>query len=268
MKKFTMPHLPMWYYWVGLTVVLLLLADWLFSVYTPFRGALIDIPVGFFFSLFVFAMYFMMYFGHLYVRSRSPIIITDSAIRQSANDIHPLAETDLGGDPFPPMALYLVGGGRDIGFAIADKDVMLVRKSAVEKLGRKVLIVHAPVQPMPGAVLAGLAGHESALAERAPHSAFAPKGRSMLLFSLLDSRHGIDSARLREEQDFVVKKSAQLNAETAKWSEAGSKRFVQELRGLALAIRKQTPRERLLSFFTTPKPGDEETQKQDEERMQ
>ena len=266
MKPF---RVPVWYFWASGLIVLLLLADPIILFFNPRWLGLVDVPIGIFLFAGAVIAWVAGFYGHLYIRSLSPIVITESSIRQSSNVLHPLGEPDLGGEPFPPMSLYLVGGGADLGVAISDKDVLLVRKSAVERFGRKVLIVHAPVQPMPGAMLSGIAGYESAIAERAPHSGFAPKGKSMLLFSMLDSLHGLDSVRLREEQDFIVTKYARLLSEQKKWSLAGSKRFVQELRGLADAIRRQTPRQKISRFFSPPGSADQQAQQeQDSERVQ
>ena len=190
-------------------------------------------------------MWFAGYYGILYIRAKSFIVVTESSVRQSANMLTPLAETDFGGDPFPPMSLYLVSGGAALGTAISDKDALLVRKSSTERLGRKALLVYSPTQPVPGALLAGLAGHEHDQAVRSAFSGFVAKTGSLLHFSLLDTLHGIDSQRLREEQDFIINKHAPLMAETKRWAQAGSERFVKEIRGLASAIRKDTKSEKV-----------------------
>ncbi len=190
-------------------------------------------------------------------------------MRQSANDLHPLAESDLGGDPFPPMSLHLIGGGAALSAAISDKDALLVRKSATESFGRNVLIVYAPTQPLPGELLLGLAPAEADQAMRASHSGFIAKGaHSMLHFSLLDTLHGIDSQKLRAQQAFIVDKLARLMTETRKWVHQGSERYVKEIRGLAAAIRRETGREKVGKFFSSKEAESTAVAAADRERIQ
>ena len=205
-------------------------------------------------------------YGLLYIRSKSPTVITESAVRQSTNDLHPLAVTDVGGDPFPPMALHLVGGGAWGGAAISDKDVMWVRKSAVETFGKNTLVIYAPTQPLPGSLFSGLAAAESDQAIRSNFSGFIPKGDSLLHFSLLDSLHGIDSQKLRAEQAFIVDKIARLMSETRAWVHAGSDRFIKQIRSLANAIRQDTPKEKAFKFLTAS-PEQEAASAADKDRI-
>lgn len=269
MQPFRLPTWPRWYWYSAALMILLVLLDTLISRVSVYSVTQIEVPVGFFFLLMGVIFWASIYYGWMYVRARSPVVLTESGIRQSASGIAPLTETDLGGSPFPPMSLHLVSGGADIGIAIADRDVLLVRKSAIERFGRNVLVVHAPVSVVDGHLLTGLAGHEASLAERAPHSGFTPKSpKSKLLFSLLDSLHGLDSARLREESDFLISKYARIRSEQKEWSFLGSKRFVQELKGLAAAIHKDTSREKLSRFFGLGQRGDDElAREQDKERV-
>jgi len=188
-------------------------------------------------------------YGVLYLRAKSFIVVTDSAVRQSANLLTPLAETDLGGDPFPPLTLQLVGGAAWGGGAISDKDVMLVRKSAVERLGSKTLLIYAPTQPLPGELLIGLAPAEADQAMRASHSGFVAKAGSMLHLSFLDTLHGIDSQKMRAEQAYIIDEIGSPMAHTRDKARSGMNYYIKRIRGMAAAIRRETPREKLGGFL-------------------
>src|SRR3990167_3285181 len=211
----------------------------------------INVPLVFIFLPFIVVGWAMVVYGALYWRAKSFIVVTESSVRQSANLLTPLAETDLGGDPFPPMTLQLVGGAAWKGVAVSDKDVLLVRKSAVERLGRKTLLVYSPTQPLPGELLLGLAPAEADQATRASHSGFVAKAGagSMLHFSLLDSLHGIDSQKLRAEQAFIIDTIATPMAHTRVKIYQGPDYYIKKIRGLASAIRRETPREKFGGFF-------------------
>jgi len=209
----------------------------------------LNIPVVFIFLPFIVLGWAVTVYGTLYWRAKSFVVVTESAVRQSANLLTPLAETDLGGDPFPPMTLQLVGGAAWKGVAVSDKHVLLVRKSAVERLGKRTLLIYSPTQPLPGELLLGLAPAEADQAMRAAHSGFVTKTGSMLHFSLLDSLHGIDSQKLRAEQAFIVDKIATPMAHTRRKVYDGTDYYIKKVRGLAAAIRRETPREKFGGFF-------------------
>jgi len=218
-----------------------------------------NVPLVLLLAMGAAVLWFAGYYGLLYIRAKSVVVITESAMRQSASTLQPLAETDLGGDPFPPQSLYLVGGGAWGGTSISDKDALFVPKASTERFARKALLIYSPTQPIPGALLAGLAAHEHDQAVRTSFSGFIPKGDSLLHFSLLDSLHGQDSQRLREEQAFIVDKYARLMAETRRWAHQGGERFIKEIRVLAAAMRKSTPKETAKKLFFSS--GDDETTK-------
>src|SRR3990167_1207339 len=211
----------------------------------------INVPLVFIFLPFIVVGWAMVVYGALYWRAKSFIVVTESSVRQSANLLTPLAETDLGGDPFPPMTLQLVGGAAWKGGAISDKDALLVRKSAVERLGKRTLLIYSPTQPLPGELLLGLAPAEADQAIRASHSGFVAKAGagSMLHFSLLDSLHGIDSQKLRAEQAFIIDTIATPMAHTRVKIYQGPDYYIKKIRGLASAIRRETPREKFGGFF-------------------
>ena len=179
-------RIPIYYLiWITMMVTLLLIQPFFRSFELP-----VMLPI---LPWFVLGWAVTVY-GVLYWRAKSFVVLTDSSVRQSSNLLTPLAETDLGGDPFPPMTLQLVGGAAWGGGAISDKDAVLVRKSAVEKFGTKTLLIYAPTQPLPGELLLGLAPAEADQAMKASHSGFVPgKGGSMLHLSFLDSLHGLVS---------------------------------------------------------------------------
>lgn len=224
------------------------------------------IPIAFILVPTLVALWAITVYGYLFVRAKSAIVVTDSQMRNSANDLHPLSETSLGGDPFPPMSLHLIGGGAYSGFAIADREALLVRRSATERLNHKTLLVYAPTQPVPGEWLAGLAAAENDQAVRAAISGFVAKGGSLLHVSLLDSLHGMDSQKLRAEQAYIIDKNAPLMAATRRWVHEGPKRFIKEMRALAAAMRRETPRERLGKFFA-PSPEQEAAVEAERERI-
>ena len=226
----------------------------------------IGVPLVFIFLPFILVGWAMIVYGTLYWRAKSFIVVTESSVRQSANLLTPLAETDLGGDPFPPMTLQLVGGAAWKGGAISDKDALLVRKSAVERLGKRTLLIYSPTQPLPGELLLGLAPAEADQAMRAAHSGFVAKTGSMLHFSLLDSLHGIDSQKLRAEQAFIVDKIATSMAHTRRKVYSGTDYYIQKIRGLASAIRRETPREKFGGFFK-PSADAEASAAADRERV-
>jgi len=236
----------------------------LLAIKPMFRS--IDVPIIFVLLPFVVVGWAMIVYGALYWRAKSFVVVTDSAVRQSANLLTPLAETDLGGDPFPPMTLQLVGGAAWKGGAISDKDALLVRKSAVERLGKRTLLVYSPTQPLPGELLLGLAPAEADQAIRASHSGFVAKAGSMLHFSLLDSLHGIDSQKLRAEQAFIVDKIATPMVHTRRKAYEGPDYYVKKIRGLAAAIRRETPREKLGGLFK-PSADAEAAATADKERV-
>jgi|SRR3990167_2570932 len=232
----------------------------------------INVPLVFIFLPFIVVGWAMVVYGALYWRAKSFIVVTESSVRQSANLLTPLAETDLGGDPFPPMTLQLVGGAAWKGGAISDKDALLVRKSAVERLGKRTLLIYSPTQPLPGELLLGLAPAEADQAMRAAHSGFVAKTDStaktgsMLHFSLLDSLHGIDSQKLRAEQAFIVDKIATSMSHTRRKVYQGTDYYIKKIRGLASAIRRETPREKLGGFFK-PSADAEASAAADRERV-
>lgn len=255
--------IPRVYLWLILTLSILIglrvAADSVQSTWADPIGipiALILLPWG-------FVAWALVVYGTLWTRAKSPIVLTESQMRNSANSLTPLGETTLGGDPFPPMSLYLVGGGAYAGFAISDKEPLLVRNSAVEKLNRKTLLVYAPTQPVRGEYLSGLAAAEHDQAVRASFSGFAPKAGSLLHYSLLDSLHGMDSQKLRAEQAYIIDKHAPLMTATRNWVHEGPKRFIKEMRALALAMRRDSPREKVGKFFS---PSNEQKAAQDAER--
>ena len=228
----------------------------------------LPVPVVFVVLPFAVLGWSAIIYGALYWRAKSFIVVTESAVRQSANLLTPLAETDLGGDPFPPMTLQLVGGAAWKGAAISDKDVLLVRKSAVEKLGKRVLLIYSPTQPLSGELLIGLAPAEADQAMRASHSGFAakPGSNSMLHFSLLDSLHGIDSQKLRAEQAFIVDKIATTMAHTRRKVYEGTDYYIKKIRGYASAVRRETPRDKFGGFFK-PSADSEAGAAADKERV-
>jgi len=225
----------------------------------------IGVPLVFIFLPFILVGWAMIVYGTLYWRAKSFIGVTESSVRQSANLLTPLAETDLGGDPFPPMTLQLVGGAAWGGGAISDKDAVLVRKSAVEKFGTKTLLIYAPTQPLPGELLLGLAPAEADQAMKASHSGFVPgKGGSMLHLSFLDSLHGLDSQKLRSEQAAIVDEIGTPMMLTREKARMGQQYYIKRIRNMAAAIRRETPREKLGGIMRPSPEAEAQTQAEKE----
>lgn len=243
--------------------ILLFLAVLFFGVRVRPLSPAANIPVMLFILVAGALMWLSVYYGLVWLRAGSTVIVTESGLRESSAHIHPLASTDLGGAPFQPMSLYMTGGAAYAYVSYADRHALFVPKASVKRFGKRCLLVHAPTQPLPGTFLPGLAPHETDQAARSSHSAFVPKDTHFVHFSMLNSLAGLDSQKLRENQAHLVDKYARLHAETRKFSHLGSKRFLSELRGLAAAARARPVRERVGKFFA----GKNKEEEDEEERI-
>lgn len=219
----------------------------------------INVPLAFWVIVGGATAYVAMLYYNLYIRDRSKVVLTISGLRESASGLPPLAEAEHGGDPFAPMTVLNVGGGAASYFAIKDQHAVGAPRASFERLGDDVVIVYSPTQPVPGFFAIPLMGHQSDLLARMERSAFNvdPKSKSVLHYSVLDTLHGYDSEKLRQDQAFIINKFARSSGEDIVRSRLGWEAIVKDMRGLARGARDQTKREKLgKAFFGKKKEPD------------
>lgn len=234
---------------VAVAVFLVMIAIGLLTApLTTWNG---NIPIMLFFIMGGVLMVMMNSSMRMMVRDASKTVLLDSGHRESSHGLAPLCDVDLGGEPWPPASLYLVGGGSAYAFSMKDKHAVQVRKSSIEKLGEDTLIVYAPTQPLPGYFVKSLAPHESDQLARANYSGFVAEKdtESILHYSLLDSLHGIDSQALRQLQAFIANRHGKVGADEAVRVRKGDRAIIDSFRVLAARARSRTKRESVAKFF-------------------
>ena len=204
------------------------------------------------------------------VRDAGKTVLMDSGHRESSHGLTPLSNVELGDDAWPPMQLYLVGGGSAYYFSIKDRNAVQARSSAIESFGEDVILVYAPTQPLPGYFVKALAPHEADQLEKANQSGFISneKSDSLLHYSLLDTLHGIDSQSLRQQQAFLVNRHGKAGSDEVVRVRKGREAIITDFRNLATAARSRTKKESILRFWRGEATTDDIQKQADKERVQ